>query len=490
MIDDTARVLAVAFAAAVAFHFMSIAIAVGAALLLLGLLLTKIAVSVTTALVFVAMPFAVMVWPFPELAWITRTAMRAFATVLVIPLAWAVCFATFAAVGVDALALKGAGKVVDALVMPLVAVALLWVMVALPKTLARMAMFGAMGAGGFVSRTASHLAARRVDPVLSQFVPAAFGGTRGSGSATAAIEQPSAGAGGRGTARGGGGDPAASSTKRAGAAARAATAVVGAGAGAGAGAAATGAAGAASGGRGWTPPAGVDGGIGRQAGTASGGGLRSPSWQEVKEHVPVELAAAAARQRSTTRADVAAAMRALPVNAQRAVMNLMDANGGQIRGQMAHQAARGDLSDREREAFRTLAAATPEVRAEGMSDFVSGADERPAAPSMGNGATERGASAAGGHGPPDEGSGSSAAAPHGPASASFGIDEHGASRGNGGRSAAADDPPDPPAGAPRERGGPIGPRPEPPAPPSPPAAGGPEDGSSTPPPRDGERSGE
>ena len=33
---------------------------------------------------------------------------------------------------------------------------------------------------------------------------------------------------------------------------------------------------------------------------------------------------------------------------------------------MAHQAARGDLSHGEREAFRALAAATPEVRAEGI----------------------------------------------------------------------------------------------------------------------------
>ena len=69
----------------------------------------KIVVSASTALVFVAMPLAVMLWVIPELAWIARAAMRAFAVVLVIPLAWALCFATFAAVGVDALALKGAG---------------------------------------------------------------------------------------------------------------------------------------------------------------------------------------------------------------------------------------------------------------------------------------------------------------------------------------------------------------------------------------------
>ena len=162
VLDDTARLLAVAFAAGVAFNILAILIAIGAAVLFLMLLLTKIVVSATTALVFVGMPLAVMLWPVPELAWIARTAMRAFAVVLAIPLLWAVCFATFAAVGIDALALKGAGKVVDALVMPLVALALLWVTVVAPRSLARMAMFGAQG-GGFVGtcRELRRRAARR-----------------------------------------------------------------------------------------------------------------------------------------------------------------------------------------------------------------------------------------------------------------------------------------------------------------------------------------
>lgn len=152
--------MAVAFAAGVAFNILAILIAIGAAVLFLMLLLTKIVVSATTALVFVGMPLAVMLWPVPELAGIARTAMRAFAVVLAIPLLWAVCFATFAAVGIDALALKGAGKVVDALVMPLVALALLWVTVIAPRSLARMAMFGAQGAG-FAGRAASYVVARR-----------------------------------------------------------------------------------------------------------------------------------------------------------------------------------------------------------------------------------------------------------------------------------------------------------------------------------------
>jgi hypothetical protein len=60
-------------------------------------------------------------------------------------------------------------------------------------------------------------------------------------------------------------------------------------------------------------------------------------------------------------------------------MTLRESKGGQIRGQMAHQAGRSDLTAGERDAFRTLAAASPEVRAYGIGDFISaGGDEHAA----------------------------------------------------------------------------------------------------------------
>jgi hypothetical protein len=484
VIDDTARLLAVAFAAGVAFNILSILIAIGAALLFLALLLTKIAVSAATAVVFVAMPLAVMLWPIPELAWIARTAMRAFVTVLVIPLAWAVCFATFAAVGIDALALKGAGKVVDALVMPLVAVALLWLTVALPKTLARMALFGAVGGGGFLVRTASYLAARRADAALSQLVPAAFGGSRASASTGVPMEQPAEGSGRRASGKGSEAAMAGARKQPAGGARAAAAAAASAAAGAGGDVGSVSVAAAETGG--WTPPEGFGRATGQQGGPAGRGGLRSPSWQEIKDHVPVELAAAAARQQSTTRADVAAAMGALPSDAQGGVMGLMDAKGGQIRGQMAHQAARGDLSDQERDAFRALAAATPEVRAQGISDFIGGgADERPAAPSVANGTTERSAAPDGSGTTPGGGSARPPIADGG-----FGPPPLGGRGGSGGsRGDSFGSPagtPDPPPAAPLDGGGPMGPAPQPAPPPDRRSPSSSDDGSSTPPPR-GER---
>ena len=118
VLEDTARMLASAFAAAVAFNVLAILVALAAAVLLLMLLVAKIAVSAGTALVFVGMPLALLLWPLPELAWVARAALRMFGIVLAIPLAWAVSFATFAAVGVDALSFDGAGGVGDKLLTP------------------------------------------------------------------------------------------------------------------------------------------------------------------------------------------------------------------------------------------------------------------------------------------------------------------------------------------------------------------------------------
>ena len=240
VLDDTSRLLGVAFAAAVSLNFFAIVIACGAGLLFLGLLMCKIVASASTALVFVAMPLAAALWVIPELEWIARAAMRAFAVVLVIPVAWALCFATFAAVGVDALALKGAGSLADSLIMPLVALALLWVMLALPRTLARLALLGGFAGGGFGSRTASYVAARRTDAAISQGLPSSLGGNRSSGG-PGAPDPASPGAGARGQRPTGAAAAGTAAATAAGGPAGAAAATGASGAGAGTAAGGTGA---------------------------------------------------------------------------------------------------------------------------------------------------------------------------------------------------------------------------------------------------------
>ena len=86
--------------------FLDIAIAVAASLLFLGLLLVKIVVSISTILVFVGMPLAVVAWP--VVPWIARAAMRAFAVCLLVPVLWALCFAAAAAVSLNAISFNAA----------------------------------------------------------------------------------------------------------------------------------------------------------------------------------------------------------------------------------------------------------------------------------------------------------------------------------------------------------------------------------------------
>jgi len=86
-------------------------------------LLLKIAVSVSTILVFIGMPLAVVLWP--VMPWVARLAMRAFAVCVAVPVLWALCFAASAAVSLNALSFNDHGFV-NTLVQPLVAIVLLW----------------------------------------------------------------------------------------------------------------------------------------------------------------------------------------------------------------------------------------------------------------------------------------------------------------------------------------------------------------------------
>src|SRR4051794_24062172 len=197
--DDSARLLVVGLGAAGALTasgvgvFLMVVVAVLASLLFLGLLLLKLVLSISTVLVFVAMPAAVVLWPIPACEWLARLCARAFAVCLLVPACWALCFAAGAAVGVDALGFKGSGSgALDALLEPLVAIMLLFVMLALPRSLARVAMLGggALG-GGRVSRAVGYAAGRTIAGATAQHLPGWAGGRAGG---------PNAGGGPDGTA--------------------------------------------------------------------------------------------------------------------------------------------------------------------------------------------------------------------------------------------------------------------------------------------------
>ena len=129
---SSANLLAVGVGAGVGLGFLgvglfvSIVMAVVASILFLGLLMMKVVLAISTVLVFIGMPIAIVLAP--VVPWISRVLVRAFAVCLAVPFVWAVCFAASAAMLNDGLFLKGSSGFFNALLEPLAAIALLWVM--------------------------------------------------------------------------------------------------------------------------------------------------------------------------------------------------------------------------------------------------------------------------------------------------------------------------------------------------------------------------
>jgi hypothetical protein len=322
--------------------FIAIVGAVVGTLLFFGLMLLKLVVSVSTLLLFVGMPLAIVASPLAP--WLARAAVRAFVVCLIVPVLWVLCFACAAAVADNSILFEGSG-VANVLLQPMVAIMLLYVMVKLPSHLAKVAMLGAAPlGGGMVSRAASYA----VGSQMRNTVAGAIASRR---------QQPDS-QGGQNPA-----GPGAAATRLK----RAATV---AGAAATGGAAATAAGGgairtdwragraAAANPRSYTRPPNAP----ANAGATSQNGLQTPSFRQgdfEAEQCEAEFRATATPV-SPERAREA--LESLPTATQQGVAALVSRHGDGAREHLAYQAT-GDWTAEQREALRDLAAATPEVRA-------------------------------------------------------------------------------------------------------------------------------
>jgi hypothetical protein len=293
-------------------------------------------------------------------------------------------------------------------------------MLKLPVHLARVAMLGAAPlGGGFVSRAVSYAAGSQVRDTARQHLPSWAGGQRDT------QPQPESRTGTR----------LRNAATLAGAAASGGAAAAGAAGAAGTGTAtasgAAGSAGAANG-RAYAPPptARANSAVGLQ------NGLQTPSFAGREQDFANEKFEAEFRARTSpvSAEQAKAALASLPADTQRGIGQLVSEHGAGAREHLAYQAM-GEWSPEEREALRTLAAASPEVRAQAVGDVVGG---------VANGVD---ASAAGPAPPGDSGGlgaggGGSESAPHEPW---LGGDPGGSPARSAGDSAT----PSPPAAAPR-----------------------------------------
>jgi hypothetical protein len=358
--------------------FVSIVMAVVASVLFLGLLMMKVVVAISTVLVFIGMPVAIVLSP--VISWIPRVLARAFLVCLAVPLVWAICFAASGALLNDGLFLKGSSGFFDALLEPLAAIALLWLMLLLPSRLAQMAMLGAGAvSGGFVSRAVSYAAGSQLRDVSRQHLPSWAGGHGGQAGQRGSETDSRLGARLRAEsvlaaskAAGVGGLVAAGAGVAAGKAAAAGPTGVGQGA-AGSNGSSNGSAEpgvgwlgrlrGAGNSRAYSPPPLA----GREAGLAASGGLQRPSWRQ--EDFEAEMLEASLReQHQPVSAEQAKSARdSLAPATQAAVGSLIADQGPRARQHLAYQAL-GEWTPQEREAIRTLAASSPEVRAQAFAE--------------------------------------------------------------------------------------------------------------------------
>lgn len=162
----------------------------GSLLVALALVLYKIVLSATLAVLFIGAPLAIALSPLDETTWLTRTALQGLIAVLLWPVVWALCFAAFALLGEGAFGGGADNGLVGKAIQPLVALAALISAFKLPTILLGQAFV----AGSMPGARAARMAASTV--VVRQI--------RGGGAAAGAgAGAGAAGASGAGSAAGG-----------------------------------------------------------------------------------------------------------------------------------------------------------------------------------------------------------------------------------------------------------------------------------------------
>jgi hypothetical protein len=134
-----------------------IAMLVGLATIVMAivLLVVKVIVTALLAVLFVASPLAIALWPIEELSWALRSLVQAMLGLLVFPILWALCFGTFAVLSTDAMFPGDHGGAIDTVLSPLIALAALIIAFRLPFAVLGQAMKAGISPG--ISRGVTHV---------------------------------------------------------------------------------------------------------------------------------------------------------------------------------------------------------------------------------------------------------------------------------------------------------------------------------------------
>ena len=144
------------------------------AITVIGLLLLKVALAVSTTVIFVSMPLLLALWVLPELGWLAERAMRVLFVALCTPLIWALLFATSAVMTAN---LFGGTGFVDKLFLhPLATIAMFVLALLIPLMLLRHTH------GGYgrqpVGMLAGYAGLRLAAGAVSMHIPTPLGGRK------------------------------------------------------------------------------------------------------------------------------------------------------------------------------------------------------------------------------------------------------------------------------------------------------------------------
>lgn len=104
------------------------------------LLIVKVVITSLLAVLYVASPLAIAIWPIEELSWAMRSLLQAIFGLLLFPVMWALCFGTFAVLSVDSLFPGNHGDTINAVLAPVITLASLIIAFRLPFKVLEMAM--------------------------------------------------------------------------------------------------------------------------------------------------------------------------------------------------------------------------------------------------------------------------------------------------------------------------------------------------------------
>lgn len=131
-------------------------VTIAAIVMSIVLLVIKAIVTSLLAVLYIASPLAIALYPVEEVAFLLRSLLQSIFALLVFPVIWALCFATLSILPADAIFPSGGGDIINSIVSPLTTLATLVIAFRLPfKVLEIAGMQGSMAPG--VTRGMKHL---------------------------------------------------------------------------------------------------------------------------------------------------------------------------------------------------------------------------------------------------------------------------------------------------------------------------------------------